>query len=299
MRFLIFLISFILSYYSAQASTLKLCSFGKVCQCSTDENFELQPYSVYKAEESLLNGFIYKCSPRLASSYTSLIPLSVQEIIPFTMELQANPEPAEMFLCGCDLNSVPVLTNGQKQLNVCNGFPNGCGYQWKSFDWWAFKKVYKQYLTKNTIICDKSYPSMCTSAVFLAFVGMMKLLKDEGKITENQFKTFTAAPGKSWTYINNLARPDTLMTDLKLGEGKILEKEDLPSDDWPKAGDLVQIWRNNKSGHSTVFTDYLYDESGKKVGICYWSSQPSTDGYGKQCESLNKINSLTIGRITI
>jgi hypothetical protein len=56
--------------------------------------------------------------------------------------------------------------------------------------------------------------------------------------------------------------------------------------DWDQAlpGDFVQIWRNNRSGHSVVFVAWALDTNGKRVGIHYWSTQMGTRGIGFNTE---------------
>src|SRR5690606_23844587 len=50
-------------------------------------------------------------------------------------------------------------------------------------------------------------------------------------------------------------------------------------------GDFVQLWRNDKSGHSVIFINWLRDASGQRVGLQYWSTQTSTNGIGFANES--------------
>jgi len=52
------------------------------------------------------------------------------------------------------------------------------------------------------------------------------------------------------------------------------------------AGDFVQIWRNNRSGHSVIFVSWAYDQSGRRVGMHYWSTQEATDGIGFAVEAI-------------
>jgi hypothetical protein len=50
-----------------------------------------------------------------------------------------------------------------------------------------------------------------------------------------------------------------------------------------RAGDFLQFWRTNKSGHSVVFLEWIADD-GKRIGFKYRSSQGSTDGIGDRVE---------------
>lgn len=58
---------------------------------------------------------------------------------------------------------------------------------------------------------------------------------------------------------------------------------EVPADE-AKAGDFLQLWRTNKSGHSVIFLGWLTDDQGRRIGIRYRSSQGSTDGIGDTTE---------------
>lgn len=51
-----------------------------------------------------------------------------------------------------------------------------------------------------------------------------------------------------------------------------------------RAGDFVQHWRTNESGHSAVFLGWIRNPDGEIIGMNYWSSQESTNGIGERCE---------------
>ena len=51
-----------------------------------------------------------------------------------------------------------------------------------------------------------------------------------------------------------------------------------------QAGDFVQFWRKDNSGHSCVFLHWVYDKQGEIIGFKYWGSQPATDGIGTLTE---------------
>jgi len=52
------------------------------------------------------------------------------------------------------------------------------------------------------------------------------------------------------------------------------------------AGDFVQFWRNNKSGHSVIFLNWIKDNNGKIKAIKYRSAQKKTDGIGDRTEAI-------------
>jgi len=65
-------------------------------------------------------------------------------------------------------------------------------------------------------------------------------------------------------------------------------------------GDIAQIWRNNGSGHSVIFKDWVKDNSGKIVGIKYRSSQADTNGVGDRTEMFGSninLDRIYIGRV--
>jgi hypothetical protein len=86
---------------------------------------------------------------------------------------------------------------------------------------------------------------------------------------------------QNW-YGSNDASAETqcLMALEKLGLGKGVKLEDA------KAGDFVQFWRNNKSGHSVIFLGWVKDNAGKIAGIKYRSTQKLTDGIGDRTETI-------------
>lgn len=50
-----------------------------------------------------------------------------------------------------------------------------------------------------------------------------------------------------------------------------------------RAGDFVQLWRTDESGHQAVFVNWLWKKD-EIVGLTYWSTQPSTRGIGYRSE---------------
>lgn len=48
-----------------------------------------------------------------------------------------------------------------------------------------------------------------------------------------------------------------------------------------EAGDFVQFWRIDDTGHSVVFKNWIKDSSGQRIGIRYRGSQGKTDGIGE------------------
>lgn len=70
-------------------------------------------------------------------------------------------------------------------------------------------------------------------------------------------------------------------------------------------GDFVQLWRNDRSGHSVIFVNWLYDNTGQCSGLQYWSTQPGTNGIGFASESIGNfpkqinLQHLSVARPTV
>jgi len=69
------------------------------------------------------------------------------------------------------------------------------------------------------------------------------------------------------------------LVSMKLGVAVPLEEA--------RAGDFVQFWRVNGSGHQAVFLEWVRD-SGAIVAIKYWSSQKATNGIGVNVERIGE-----------
>jgi hypothetical protein len=63
--------------------------------------------------------------------------------------------------------------------------------------------------------------------------------------------------------------------------------------DWEqaRAGDFVQLWRRNGTGHSVIFKSWRR-EGGRIVGLTYWSTQSSTRGIAENTELFGDTGSL-------
>lgn len=181
------------------------------------------------------------------------------------------------------------------------GYPPNCGYNVAVRGSMLRRALQSQLQTGFYPSCQ---PSMCSSAIYFAFISALQHLRRLGRLPQSAETHLTQAaiPSPSYGYFNDLARPDRLMTELGIGEGRVLNPAQLnrcADIGWPRRGDFVQIWRANGSGHSMVFDGLLYDERGNSIGICYWSSNLGTRGFGRQCEQLEGINRVIVGRITL
>lgn len=63
-----------------------------------------------------------------------------------------------------------------------------------------------------------------------------------------------------------------------LGLGKAIERREDA-----RAGDFVQLWRHDGSGHQAVFVNWVW-RKGEVAGLTYWSTQTTTHGIGYHTE---------------
>ena len=187
------------------------------------------------------------------------------------------------------------MTSTPPTLEVPLIAPKDCGYRWKGFKFNEYKEVVSNFLETHTISCTES---MCTSATFLALSAHAKELYAKNKISKEVYQQLTTPGGDAYRLINNTAEPNVLVESFGLGTGSVQYAHQIGTSDIPKAGDFVQIWRENNSGHSVIFQGFLDSNGdGKNDMICYWSSQSSTNGYGNNCERLTTTNRILIGSL--
>lgn len=65
-----------------------------------------------------------------------------------------------------------------------------------------------------------------------------------------------------------------------------------------RAGDFVQLWRHDGSGHSVIFASWD-TTGGKPVGLTYWSTQNATKGIGFHTEKFGDKKGLDRQRLYI
>ena len=192
--------------------------------------------------------------------------------------------PLLLFLTIC----LSYLSTAQNKdvLQIANSFSGG-GYKWK-----GSTGVPKSIYFKDTqILSGSNEGTHCSGFTFTVAFDALKgrnLLKD---LTVDQIKWLQL----NW-YGTNQKSAETQclysLEKLELGSG-IRHEEAM-------AGDFVQFWRNNKSGHSVIFLNWEKDESGKITGIRYRSTQKSTNGIGDRTEAIgNGERDINIDRLYI
>lgn len=166
-------------------------------------------------------------------------------------------------------------------------------------------------LAINRIVDGDSYnedPSLlipktshCAKASYIACLLMMKKNQSEKFNAEKEKFRCEKRPKKSggrWykytqdyvDFANNITA--WIKNNLGPENHRVIQArriESSASSGIPKKGDLVSIYRKNRSGHSVIF-DRI--ENGR---LCYWSSNTGTQGMGAQCESISRFRNITVG----
>ena len=162
---------------------------------------------------------------------------------------------------------------GQSVVRAARAFADGGGYSLK----WGGSGTPEEVRFAGTRILPKgtegTYCSGFTFAVAMRAAAELKLL--DGKTVE-QVKRFQ----REW--YGAVDDPKTrerqcAVAVTTLGVGRSVTADDA------KPGDFIQLWRNNKTGHSAVFLDWV-QRDGRRIGFRYRSSQESTHGIGDKTE---------------
>jgi len=154
------------------------------------------------------------------------------------------------------------------------------GYHWpRRGSWLGFTRDmrYQGELLGGGDEKGRCHCSGLTLEVFLrAWARWSRATGGDGRILDLDLDDVRAFQRAWFGTSGDRATPHTALTEAGLG---------VRIADWEKArpGDFVQLWRHSGSGHSCIFQGWVR-ESGKIVGLRYWSTQSSTKGIGSRVE---------------
>lgn len=128
--------------------------------------------------------------------------------------------------------------------------------------------------------------SHCVGITFeVFFKAMQERNKRLGK-DKDDFNSMTADDMKDFIRTWYVAKGEKKYSNcaaaiVNYGLGKRIKKL------WDaKPGDFIDISRENNTGHTAIFINWLTDK-GRIIGVRYWSSQESTNGIGYKDEYFN------------
>ena len=171
-------------------------------------------------------------------------------------------------VCFAGAGLVSALSHAATVADIAHEFPDGGGYEWKGTG------VPEEIRFDGKTILEKGKSTYCsgfTFAVAMKAATERGLLKDKSVDDVRKFQ-------KEW-YGSTKESGETQCAFAlqRLGIGKPVSASDA------RAGDFLQLWRTNKSGHSAVFLEWVMEDGGR-VGVKYRSSQTLTNGIGDRIE---------------
>jgi len=155
-----------------------------------------------------------------------------------------------------------------------------------SHDYWWPKDKANAYdgsttdVLLNGLIAMKGEPGGRSFCCGLTLQIFYDVLNSPGHM-EASFSTETLSQIKGLWFCRKLLSPgpDDALSFLGLGKRIVDPEKALP-------GDFVQIWRNDKSGHSVIFISWIKNTGGQISGLQYWSTQIATHGIGFHSEQV-------------
>lgn len=163
---------------------------------------------------------------------------------------------------------VCVASAASDVVEIAREFKDGGGYKWKG------SGVPQEIQFKGERILPKGEATYCSG---FTFAVVMKTAEKRGLLRDKSVEQVRAFQKEWYGATKESGETQCVLAVERLGIGKSIAVEKA------KAGDFLQLWRTNKSGHSVVFLEWVKD--GKQpIGLKYRSTQTSTDGIGDRIE---------------
>lgn len=171
----------------------------------------------------------------------------------------------------CLIGQVPSVAIGRavKVVDVARAFPDGGGYEWKG------SGVPSAVMFDGVQILPKSKEGTYCSG--FTFAVVMKAAEERNLLVGKSIEQIRAFQRDWYGATEDSGETQCVLAMQKLGIGDAVPMKRA------KAGDFLQLWRTNKSGHSVVFLEWVV-EGGHRVGMKYRSTQKSTKGIGDRVE---------------
>jgi len=143
---------------------------------------------------------------------------------------------------------------------------------------WQGDGVTRKILYQGTLIAQPYQPGVChcVGATFQVYMSAFEAWDKAYGAASGSLRGLTAAQVKQLRTIWYVSTSDEAGSAAALAAYKLGTKVTA----WTAAqqGDVVQLWRNNGSGHSVIF-DHWLSSGGKTTGIAYFSCQSSGPGF--------------------
>lgn len=152
---------------------------------------------------------------------------------------------------------------------VARSFPDGGGYDKK----WQGHGVPRDVVFQGATILSRAKSSEGTYCCGFTFLVAMTVAEPRG-LLEGKAVAQVRQFQQEWFGATSASRrKQCALAVTTLGIGREVPFAEAA------AGDFVQLWRTDGSGHSVVFLGWV-EEGGRRVGLRYRSSQGSTNGIG-------------------
>jgi hypothetical protein len=153
-------------------------------------------------------------------------------------------------------------------LKTAREYKDGGGYKWKG------SGAPEEISFKGERILPKGESTHCSG---FTFAVVMKVAEERGLLADKSPDQIRAFQKDWYGATKESGETQCAFAVERLGIGKQI------TPDKARAGDFLQLWRTNKSGHSVVFLEWIKDGR-RPIGVKYRSTQTSTDGIGNRVE---------------
>lgn len=159
-------------------------------------------------------------------------------------------------------------------MEVVKSFPTDGTYKY----WWPRENVYDG-ATTDVYYCgvkvmrgDPQKRSFCCGLTLQVFyLALEKYMRERGVLPPSQLTPDKVKDFQFLWFCPEINSPGPAEALEKYGLGyRVMDLNEA------QPGDFVQFWRNNNTGHSVIFINWVHDEQGNLTALHYWSTQKAT-----------------------
>jgi hypothetical protein len=153
-------------------------------------------------------------------------------------------------------------------VNIARQYKDGGGYKWKG------SGTPEEINFNGERILPRGESNYCSG---FTFAVVMKAAKERGLLRDKKLDQIRAFQKDWYGATKGSSETQCALAVERLGIGNRVTPQQA------RAGDFLQLWRTNKSGHSVVFLEWV-KEGRNPIGVKYRSAQTSTNGIGDRIE---------------